>query len=290
MAKNETRAPILVIGHPRSGTNFVSSIIMSDPSVSFLVEPFSQHSAIFSTYEFKRWERTDFDQDSFHSAFRGMPETIRFLKDFKKWLYFDTGELRIFKETMFFLQLGWLREYLPDLRVIYIERNPRGVVSSFKKANLFERWNYSKRFSMLSEQVSACDDLAEYRTMVARTSSGSWVDMLTTIWYIKTREAKKGLQHFDHICIEYEDLVKNPESRFADIFKFAGLNLMDQVVQTIRDKCRETRGAEFSTFRDSKQIVDEWKSLLDKGEKKSIRQCLRMSDEVQHGKRRRTVT
>lgn len=291
LKKNEKFTPILILGHPRSGTNFVSAIFSSHPSVNLLVEPLSQHSRFFSDYDSVYWKKTDFDPVNLHVALMAMPAAIEFAREFKKWLYFDTGEARVFKETTFFFQLEWLKEYLPDLKIIYIERNPHGVVSSFKKSDFFNRWNYSERFRVLAEQVNNCKDLEGYRPMVAKVSGSSWVDQLTTMWYIRTREARKGLQLFDHNIFKYEDLIVNPQLQFAEMFKFAGLELTNQVMETIRDRCQETRGGEFSTFRDSKKVAGEWKRVLDADEKRIIRRkYLRITGDARYGKRRRTVT
>lgn len=283
-------APIMVLGHPRSGTNFVSAVLQSHPSVNILVEPFSQHCGFFSDNDSLYWKAGDFDPDFFHERMRNMPEAVSFLKDFRRWLHFDSDELRVFKETTFFLQLEWLKEYLPGLRVIYIERRPPGVIASFKKSDFFNRWDYSRRFRMLAEQVNTHEELKEYRAMVAEAGEKSWIDQLYVMWHIRTCETRKALRHFDHAIFSYEALARNPKSEFSRMFGFAGLEFTDSVIQTILERTRESKGGEFSTFRDSKRTTENWKRILDNEEKRTIRKRMKhLIGDPKHEKRRRTI-
>jgi len=276
--------PILILGHPRSGTNFVSVIFRSHSTVNLLIEPFSQHSQFFSDNDFVLWKRTAFDRPNFHATLSDKPEAIAFLRDFKRWLYFDTGEIKAFKETAFFLQLEWLKEYLPDLRIVYIERDLQGVVSSFKKSDFFNRWNYEKRFQALVEQVTTCKDLEEYRPIVDSARGGSWIEQLTVMWYIRTRETRKKLQLFDHIIFKYEDLAANPELQFTEMFRFAGLEMNKDVKRAINERCKENRGGEFSTFRVSRKVADEWKQVLSNNEKRIVSKHIKSAGDVKHEK------
>jgi hypothetical protein len=252
----------MVLGHPRSGTNFLSTIIRSHPDVSFITEPFSMHNGFIRLNFLKYWGEESYVQDIFHKDMKDSQASIRFFAEFKKWFMSSDEEIRAFKETTFLMKLKWLKQYLPELNIVYIQRCPQGVVSSFKKSGLFSRWNYQEIFYRLSEESKKERGLSQYAQIVEETSPNNWIDVLTTLYYVATNEARNHLGLFRHTNITYEHLATNTSFAFAEIFSFLGLSMRAEVEKEILERCFETKGGIFSTFRNSKETCFQYKYFL----------------------------
>lgn len=260
----------MVLGHPRSGTNFLSAILRSHPDVSFITEPFSMHNGFIRLNFFKYWGEESYAQDIFHKDMKGSQSSVRFFAEFKKWLMSGNEEIRAFKETTFLMKLKWLKQYLPELNIVYVQRCPQGIVSSFKKSGLFSRWNYQEIFYRLSEECKKEPDLSQYAQIIEETSSNNWIDVLTTLYYISTNEAKNHLGLFRHTNITYEHLAADTLCAFAEIFNFLGLPISAEVEKEISERCSETKGGIFSTFRNSRETCFQYKYLLTREENNLI--------------------
>ncbi len=262
--------PVLVIGHPRSGTNFASHVLREHPRVSMAIEPFSMHLRFLVKNECAFWTSEDYDDVSMHQDLAPTSETARYLRDFRAWFYSQTGELRVLKETLFFLQMDWLKEYLPGIRVVYLERNPMAVMASFKKANFFDRWNYGERFELLSKTVRENEKLHEYLPLFG-DQEDSWESKLAKMWFIRISEIRKQLSSFDHIAMEFEDLILDPHYFFDEILKFTGMQMDASVDNGIKARCTESKGGTYSTFRNPQEVLSSWKHNLSSDEKRVIR-------------------
>ncbi|MFH1565513.1 MAG: sulfotransferase [bacterium] len=260
----------MVLGHPRSGTNFLSAILRSHPDVSFITEPFSMHNGFIRLNFFKYWGEESYIQDIFHKDMRDSQASVRFFAEFKKWLMSGNEEVRVFKETTFLMKLKWLKQYLPELNIIYIQRDPKGVVISFKKSGLFLRWNYQEIFYRLSEESKIEHGLSQYAQIIEETSLNNWIDVLTTLYYIATNEARNNLELFRHTNVVYEHLATNTLYAFAEIFNFLGLSISAEVEKEIAERCSETKGGIFSTFRNSRETCFRYKYLLTQEENNLI--------------------
>lgn len=87
--------PVFVLGHPRSGTNYLSSILMAHEDTSMLIEPFSLHTDFVLSNDLRYWGATDFDAELFHRDLMFSPEIVSFFKNFESWMRFSSeGRLR----------------------------------------------------------------------------------------------------------------------------------------------------------------------------------------------------
>jgi hypothetical protein len=127
-----SKAPAyLILGHHRSGTNFVSELIQKNPHVACLSEPLSMHTYFFRENDLVPWDAESYDQAILHPDLYAFPKVILPLQELRKWLmHSPDGRFRGFKETLLFEKLPWVREFLPGLRVINLVRDPRAIVSS----------------------------------------------------------------------------------------------------------------------------------------------------------------
>ena len=254
--------PFMILGHPRSGTNFLATILKSHPKISLLREPFSMHNGYIRANFFRYWSGDSYDSTIHHDEMPEYPASIDFFTDFRAWLIAEGGEARGFKETTFLMKLEWLQQYLPGINVIYLERDPRGIVSSFKKGNLFERWNYQEIFYGLINDATQMPRLQQYKEIIEDTNESNWIDVLTTMYIISTSEAKRNLPQFRHTQVKYEVIAANLDSSFAEILAFLGLQMDERVKKEIQERCSETRGGTFSTYRNSRETAQQYKYFL----------------------------
>lgn len=264
--REESDKPVLILGHPRSGTNFLSSIVRTHPDVSLLIEPFGQHSEFVRNSTLRYWDEDDYDRVFMHKDLVGSPSSSRYFCGFRDWLMSGDG-VKSFKETTFFLKLKWLKKYLPGVRVLYTFRDPRGIVSSFKRANLFEEWGYRKKFRTLQSEARRRDELDRYEEIIEHTDTNSWIDMLTTIWYVRTSEAKEKIDLFDARLVNYEDLAEDPHTGFQEVFDYLDFEMGEYTKDVIEERCSVTKGGIYSTFRDSFTVSQRWRKDLNNHEK-----------------------
>lgn len=268
--------PLLVLGHPRSGTNFCSHILREHPDVSIAIEPFSMHFGFMVNNDCRIWTADDYDPASMHKSLSVHSEGSRYLKDFRSWFYSQNGELRVLKETLWFLQMRWLKRYLPGVRIIYLERETEGIIASFKKGNFFQRWGYSKRYDDLADEIRKRTELSQYSDIFSSQGMETWVDKLTKIWLVRVSEARKCLSDFEHIALTYSDLCNEPELMFGQILDFAGLCHCDLVYGGINERRNGHRGGSYSTYRDPKKSLNQWKSVLTCEEQQKVKRVSRL--------------
>lgn len=261
MASSQTLKPVSILGHPRSGTNFLTHVIRTDERTSCMIEPFSLHSRYASENESRYWGAKDYDSHFYHKDLASLPGTQKYFSDFRKWAYTETGDIRLFKETTFLLQMEWLSLYLPGLKVIYLERNPQAVVESFKTNNLFEKWGYEKKYQVLAQEL-AKPELSAY-SKLPRPEQPSWISQLLFLWYVKTTEAKRKLNLFEHMTISYDDLSRKPLESFERAFAFMGLDLRASVRHEIDERTSKSRGGFHSTFRSREEMESRGTSLTE---------------------------
>lgn len=60
----------------------------------------------------------------------------------------------VIKETNLFFALPHLLALFPDAPVVVLTRDPIGIVSSFARADLFDRWGYAERYAQMSAMVA----------------------------------------------------------------------------------------------------------------------------------------
>lgn len=215
------------------------------------------------------------------------PEIVSFFKNFESWMRFSSGDVKVTKETTFFLKLEWLKQWIPDLKIVYIERDSLSVIASFKESDLFERWNYRKRFDVLKAEVKLRDELAQHRGILAAPSQDHWVSLLADIWGIRTTEARDKLGLFDHMSVSFETLVDAPQETFSQIFDFMNLRMGSNIHDAIAERRVRSKGSTYSTFRDPEQVKSKWKLMLSSDEKRiALNRLKPFTRRLQDGERR----
>ena len=230
---SDTRAPILVLGMPRSGSTLTEQII-------------SSHSQVFGAGEVRTLNQSmnetivkDFsDSVRFPEVFRFLSQkhadaiVSGYLRDVPNW----GGSTPYFTDKMLtnFFYIGLINVIMPNARIIHIRRNPvDNCISCFTR--LFrEDLPYSYDF----------DDLADYYGKYAGLMD-HWRSVLP-----------EGSFHE----LKYEDLVADTEGKARELLEFIGLPWEDRCL-AFYDAKRPVKTASVTQVREPiyTRSVDRWK-------------------------------
>lgn len=244
--------PIFLLGFPRSGTNYLKSIIGTHPLVNTLNEPFSLSTKFFIKRMAYVWKEKDYNKNYYHKELRNSKEAFRLVETLKNLFQTNKEDIYLVKETVFLLKLRWLKKYLKNTRIILLIRNPLRIVSSFKRNNLFKKWNYASKIEILFKQKN--ENLKSYKLLFEKVNKQSEVSKLTLFWIISNFEALKNLSLFENIIVRYEDLINDPKSKLKEIMEFIGLNLEKKQIDFIEESRKKNLGKTiYSIFCEKKE-------------------------------------
>src|SRR5690349_192263 len=137
MNTNDQRAPFLIMAHHRSGSNFLNDLLQTNAGIECLNEPLSMHTRLFRENDLTRWDAEDFDPQTLHPGLAEQPAVRTYLLDLRQYLMQSRrGRILGFKDTCLFGKLGWLSSFLPGLKVIFLRRDERAIVSSVLRSKL----------------------------------------------------------------------------------------------------------------------------------------------------------
>lgn len=258
---------IWVNGMPRSGTSWLGQIFNSHPDVRFRLSP------LFS-YAFK----------DFVNEYSLRVEWVEFLR---KVYYFRTdpfmeqldrkkaGDYPVFekkhehpsflviKETRYHNLTTCILKLLPEIKFVFIIRNPCAAIYSWLNA--------PKEFPLK-------DDPMKYWRNGHNRKTGPEEFWGFDDW-IKLTKLYTSLQkaYPKHIFIQrYEDLVKDPFAATKAMFRFTGLGKVPN--QTNEFLCRSQKihlGNEYAVFKAKEEMLGKWKGKLHKEIQREIEESLR---------------
>ncbi|MDP2586925.1 MAG: HAD-IA family hydrolase [Candidatus Komeilibacteria bacterium] len=244
--QNQEKNPVLILGHPRSGTNYLKSLVSIHPEVSSLTEPYSLHSTFFTEKDAEVWKKHDFDPEIFAKELRDFPSLQEMMKTLQNFLTPSKERVNLVKETTFLLKLEWAREYLEHVKIIFLIRSPFAVISSFQANNLYDKWGYEERFHTIQGQLDT--NLEEYKDLSSAVNTDSEVSKLAFLWIVQNFEAMKNLDQFENVIVKYEQLLENTKVELERINDFMDLDFKEIQDQFIKESRTETLGNMYSTF------------------------------------------
>ena len=264
VSQPERRPPFLVMAHHRSGSNFLNDVLQSCAGIECLNEPLSMHTRFFREHDLVPWTAAEHDLQMLHPSLRD-DETVRsFLLALKAYLRQSRrGHVIGFKDTCLFGKLGWLKAFLPDLRVVFLRRDPRAIVSSVLRSKLTSLWSYSELVtaafaraypgyvSGLGRSELARSDLALRTTEVVAMSVA-----------LRYELARCSLGDFEHVSIDLSDLSHEPARVVEELVAFLGADAVGDASAFIRRRQGETRGGLFSTYRSLNDVENGWREHL----------------------------
>ena len=242
-----------LIGSPRSGSNFLSSLLLIHKNVLLLNEPFRKHIFSFRKNEFNSIENMKELYKIVH-----LENEIRYIKNLKKWVfdgYLDNNQ-RVIKETIACFKLKWLDVYFNEPKYIFLYRDTLSIVNSFYKGKFNEKWEYKKRINKIiknpyiGENIYKLED--DYK-IITEITNARYLSMLDFYKHNKERV----------IWINYDDLNENTEKSIKKILDFMNLEEDFNIYKDIIEKNKFDRGDVYSTFRNKKELNRNLNKYLD---------------------------
>lgn len=272
MTSGGSRAPFFVMAHHRSGSNFLNDLLQAHPRLECINEPFSMHTRYFRECDLEPWTGDDFDPDLLHPALASHVAVRSYLFELRAYLS-QSSDKRVygFKDTVLFEKLGWLKAFLPTLKILFLQRDPRSIVSSVLRTNLFNFWDYAslvppafkKTFPNFVSRTDAADTTAAAAEIVAMS--------VVTRYEL----ARRTIQEFDHMEVHLDDLVREPEEQVDAIIDFLGVEAHEGPLAFLRQRQAASRGGIFSSFRLPQDVQRTWEHHLSATQVRAIEDVLR---------------
>jgi hypothetical protein len=258
-AADGARAPFMILAHHRSGSNFLNDVLQAHPCMECLNEPLSMHTPYFRQCDLQPWSATEFDASDLHPSLAAHPALRDFLVDFRDYLArSNTARVLGFKETVLFGKLDWLKAFLPALKIVFLRRDPRAIVSSVLRSNLTRLWNYPelvppafmRRWPHYERRAGPSD---------AETAAAEVAAMSVAVRY---ELARCSLDAFDHRVVALEDLMHAPQRQLPAVAEFLGVPIDEAQLSFLTERQSATRGGVFSSFRSQGDVNDTWRRHL----------------------------
>ncbi|MFZ7127497.1 MAG: sulfotransferase [Desulfobacterales bacterium] len=211
--------PIWIVGDGRSGTTWVSEMVNYSQKYRELFEPFHPFSIQnFEHFQLNQYLRPDELSNELipvlHSIFSG-----RF--------YYDRPEDRvplmlhkglIVKDIFSNLYLFWIREHIPNVRIVFLIRNPFAVAASKRR---LRDWFWMENPIDFLEQDKLVEDFLSPHSDFLSAIGPDYLQRQLAIWsvlhYVPLRQLKTVS---DVHILFYEDLVLTPELEIPRLFQY----------------------------------------------------------------------
>ena len=259
MKTTEPHAPFLVMAHHRSGSNFFNDLLQQHDGIECLNEPLSMHTRFFRDHDLVPWQAEDYDPELLHPSLADQLPMRAYLLELKQYLLRSRhGRIIGFKDTCLFGKLGWLKAYLPGLKIIFLRRDARAIVSSVLRSKLAGLWRYADlvppAFAQRWPHYASRVDTGDVALHAAETAAMSVA--------LRYESARHTLGQFEHLTLDLEDLTREPAPRMRALADFLGVAAEPEQLGFIRARQSETRGGPFSSFRSIADVEATWKRHL----------------------------
>jgi hypothetical protein len=257
------RAPFLLMAHHRSGSNFLHDLLQSHPRIECINEPLSMHTRFFRQCDLVRWSEADYDPVFLHVALAKHGGLRAYLSDLKQYLL-RSSEDRVmgFKETALFGKLEWVKEFLPTLKILFLTRDPRAVVSSVLRSGLCEFWRYHdlvpRAFHEIYPHYARRGDESDPTIREAEIAAMS----VATRYEI----ARRTLHLFEHRLVSLEDVMRDPPGCLESMTAFLGVESHPDAFLFLQRRQGVSRGGAFSSFRAPEDVQTAWRLHLNAGQ------------------------
>ncbi len=252
-------APFLLLAHHRSGSNLVNDLLQAHPGIECLNEPLSMHTRYFRDCDLVPWGAADFDGEVLHPALAADPGLRDFLMDLRAFLLQSSDRRMMgFKETVLFGKLGWLSAFMPGLKVLFLQRDIRAVVSSVLRSGLMdELWQYEQR---VPPAFAALHPGYQRHAMTNEAVAGAELAAMSVVLRYELAHRELGL--FEHRTLQFEQLMRDPAASLAEVAAFLGVPEDAGPLQFLNGRQGETRGGLFSSFRARDEVQNGWRRHL----------------------------
>jgi hypothetical protein len=272
----DRRAPFLVLAHHRSGSNFLNDLLQAHPGIECLNEPLSMQTGFFRTCDLAHWPAGSFDSQALHPSIADKPDLRDFLFDFRAYLLQSNAQRVIgFKETVLFGKLEWLKAFMPTLKVVFLQRDAREIVSSVLRSSLTALWRYDELVPTTFARY-----FPGYRSRLGATSGPELRAAETAAKSIAVRYeiARRTLGLFEHTTLHLEALMREPARGLESLSALLGVAPHPRQMDFLRERQRVSRGGAFSSFRTRESVDERWRRDLSADQLQVIHDVLHAAD------------
>ncbi|MGB1111270.1 MAG: sulfotransferase family protein [Gammaproteobacteria bacterium] len=309
------RAPIFLLGMPRSGTTWVAKVFDSHPDVSYRHEgdtEFDLHLELPLYPELDEAEefapvlkRFVEDKLARHCSVRTCGKRPLFPKTGDHALSSPIRELRmnvsrvmervigkpsvwrtklgdrrlVWKSVESPARLGLFLKVYPEARGIFILRDPCGYVASVLRGE--KKMKFSGSQSM-AENETVFRRILE--TPYAQSKGITLEDVfmmgkearLGLFWALLNQKTAEDLKQLKNgKIIRYEDLCRNPMGNYKQLFEYCGLNWNPQTDAFVASSISSEDESYYSVFKDPEKAAYKWKEELYPSQIEAIHEAAR---------------
>lgn len=217
------------------------------------------HTRLFREQDLTIWRREDFDPAMLHHSLRAEPGISAFLLELRQYLWKSReGRVIGFKDTCLFGKLGWLKAFIPDLKIIFLRRDMRAIVASALRSRLVGFWAYvdlvppvfAQVFPGYVSQTDPQDAAARMAELVAQSVA------------VRYELARQTLDDFNHCVVELDELLRAPDQCLRRLTAFLEVPGAQQALDFLHARRIQTRGGTFSSFRTADDVESTWRRYL----------------------------
>jgi|GEM_PF-1221237 len=272
----EVRAPFLVLAHHRSGSNFLHDLLQAHPAIECINEPLSMHTRFFRQCDLVQWTEVDYDPVLLHRALAQHPGLRDYLGEMRDYLESATRERVIgFKETALFGKLEWLKAWMPSIKLVFLTRDPRAIVSSVLRSELSDFWLYDDLVPQAFH--AACPEYESRAGTADPTLRAAEVAAMSVV--ARQALARRSLARFPLLEVALEDVMREPQRCLREMTDFLGVDPHPLQAEFLAQRQGASRGGAFSSFRAPADVQGRWQRHLSAGQVELVEGVLRASKE-----------
>jgi hypothetical protein len=293
------KRPILVTGSIRAGTTWVGRMISESPTVGYIHEPLNpwekQRTLGICSARVPCWFLyiTKENQSVYHEhirntlefrynligglrGMRSLKDVERVLQEYRTFRMYRSCDVRpLVKDPFALFSAEWFAETF-GMDVVILIRHPAAFVSSLKRL----KWGFPF-WHLLKQPLLMRDHLHSFETQLKECESERCdvIDQAILLWnilyYVVVEYRKK---HKDWVFLRHEDISRDPQRCFQDLFVRLGLDFSSQVESAIQEHSDPSNPSEvpiawaYALKRDSRSAIWSWKDRLTKSEIERIRE------------------
>lgn len=217
------------------------------------------HTRLFRQQDLVVWEREDFDPHLLHRSLLEEPGIRSYLLELRQYLWKSrAGRVIGFKDTCLFGKLGWLKAFIPDLKIILLRRDMRAIVASALRSQLVGFWSYAnlvppafdRVFPGYCSNVGVGDSAVHAAELVAKSVA------------VRYELARRTLGIFDHCVVELSDTMTEPDACLAKLVDFLDVPAAAEPLSFLQARRLQSRGGTFSSFRTADDVERTWARYL----------------------------
>jgi len=290
----EDKQPILVTGAHRTGTTWVGKMLAASDEAVYVSEPLNVlHRPGVMRAPVDRWylyinEENEDDylpalletlEFRYHlwleiGALRSLKDLLRMVRDLGRAL---EGRLRnarpVLKDPFAVFSAPWFADRL-GCRVVVMVRHPAAFVSSLKRL----AWFFDFK-DLLQQPLLMRDYLEDFQEEMERLRYGpkDMIEQGSLLWKMVYASVARYLESYpDFVMVRHEDLAREPQEGFAEIYAALGLEYSSRIQRVILNATHSGNPQEVSEQRpyavrlDSQAILSSWRNRLTGEEVKRI--------------------